>query len=461
MNPRLLLILFVTAFLAVFTIVGTIPLPLSAAIFVIISASLCDVRAHRTVLSACPNAFNRLYVATEFLGDEIHNIPSPATPFYNLIERGIFEKHTGTEHTTFNVGRMEPTSRSAGWSDITGAGGAGAAITGAACADDFLEIGVGFNTRTFHPRKLQLKGPSICRDQLTFAHRPMDFIKGHYVPGLANYTKRKIDLEFRDQTMKLGVKTSIVANAFNTAGAVVTGLTNPTVNPTSQITWDYLDRIAANLIRAGATNPDGTTIELGPFGPIFDIYMGLEMIAALFANVPAIYANFQYADMGRGNDARTLLAVGQSVAVKNWRFHPVTHPPRADFVGGIIVEREAFEDVAATAGTESVETSLYINADLEAAIQPHIKQWSANVVSPDDAGLDFDGTSWTGEWKFVTGGSRISVGSVCYDPLHKWGAHFAEYVYAPEPTHTNFSNTMWFRRCQNNQRTAGCGSSGA
>lgn len=407
---------------------------------------------------ACPSAFARLHVATEHLGDEIHRIPSPSTPYYNMVKRGTFKKHTGVEHTTFTMGRVEPTSRSAGWSDVTSAGGPGATITGAACADSFTEIDVGFNERTFSPRKLQLKGPSICRDQLTFSHMPMQFIQEHYVPSLANYTKHAVDLEFRDQIMKLGNKLSIVAGAFSSAAALKTGLTNPTVEPTSQLTWDWLDGIAARLIRAGATNVDGKTIEWGPFGPVFDIYIGLEALARLFTNVPAILANFQYAEMGKGNDAKTLLAMGQSVTVKNWRFHPVTHPPRANFTGGIITEVEAFENTAATVGFEATETSAYINADLEAAIQFHPMQWKANMVSPDSAGLDFDPTSWNGEWKFVTGGNRIVVGNICYDPLHKWGAHFAEFMYAPEPIHTNYSWTAWFRRCVNTQSVTACGS---
>lgn len=449
MKFKLYATLAVWAFLAVSVLTGGLPIGAALILFVIASAALTPYRAG--IYAACPDYFSALRVATEHLGDEIHQSPSPATPFYNFITRGVFEKHTGVTHTTFVAGRVEPTSKSAGWSAVSLANNI---VTGAGCSDSFTEIGVGFDEATFAPRKLQLQGPPICRDQLTYAHRPMDFIQNHYVPSLTNYVKRKIDLEFRDQSMQLGNKISIVGGAFN---QIFTGTTNPTVAPYSQLTWDFLDQIAIRKIRDGAsTNTNGGVIELGPDGPVFPIFIGLEMLQQLATNVSAIRDDFRNADMGKGSMANTLRAIGASRQIKNWRFAAVTHPPRADFVGGILVEREAFEDVAATRGTKSTETAAYRNAEFEAAIMPDVRQYSANVVSPDNAGLDFDSGSWNGEWKFVTGGERIAANNVCYDPLHKWGRHYSEYAYAAEPIHTNYGWTAWFSRCANSQARTSC-----
>lgn len=400
----------------------------------------------------CPDTFAAIRFATEFLGQEIHARPSIATPYYNSQARGTFEKNTGVTHTTFTYGRMEPTSKSAGWSDVSLANNV---VTGGNCSDSFTQIGTGFDEATFAPRKLQLQGTPLCKDNFTYAHNPEGFIQQNYVPGLSKYVKRKIDLEFRDQTIKLGNKMSIVQNAFD---YVFTSTTLPTNAPNSQLTWDWLDALAAEKIRNGDADEDHGVIEAGPEGPVFDIYIGLEMLTKLFTNVDASRIDYRNADMGKGDDARTLLAVGQSARVKNWRFHPVTHPPRYDFVGGILVEREAFEDVAATRGTKSQLTAAYKNAEFEAAINTHPMGWKADVVSPDNAGLDFDPSSWNGEWQFVTGANQMVLngGTACYDPLHKWGAHFAEYVYAPEPIHPDYLWTAFYSRCKNGQARTNC-----
>jgi len=402
---------------------------------------------------ACPDYFTGLRINTEHLGNEIHMIPSPATPYYNFVQRGVFPKNSGVNMTTFIAGRVEPTSKSAGWSDVTLANNI---ITGGACADTYTDVPVGFKEKNFAPRKLSLKGPSICKDTLTYSHNPMAFIQGHYVPSLSNYVKRKIDLEFRDQTIKFSNKMSIASGAFSN---VFTGTTNPTIKPTSQLNWDWLDGVAARLISSGATNGDEQVIEYGPDGPVFPIFIGLEMLNRLATNMPAIRGDFQYAFEGKGAMAETLRAIGASRQIKNFRFAPVTHPPRFSWNNSILVEVEAFDNNGdVTYGTGSAETSAYINAEYEAAIIPHTMQWKADIVTPDNAGLDFDVTSWNGDWNFITGANNMVLngGAACFDPLHKWGAHFAEYVYAPEPIHTQFGWVLFFKRCQNDQAVTVC-----
>lgn len=408
---------------------------------------------------ACPSAFLSIEQATESLGTELHQTSSPATPFYNSVPRGMFKKNSGVTQTTFTIGRSEVLGKALGWNAISASGNI---TTGAACADTFLDVAMGFDTATFAPKALHLKGPDLCADQFTFQHQPAKFM-GRYVALLANYVKRKVDVEFRDQYVRFGNKLSILNGAFSNAGAFIQSgtATNPTVEPTSQLTWAFLDAVAARMIRDGATSGDsGGTIEIGPFGPIFEIHIGLEALQALMANVPAIYTGFNYAYMGKGKDSPTQLAVGQSITIKNWKFIPTTHPPRANFTGGIVTEVEAFVSTAASGGgTKSIENSVYTNADLEYAIIPHLDTFTANIVSPDDAGLDFDPRSWTGNWKFVTGSSRTMLpAAACFDPLMKWGAHFSEYMYAPEPVRPEFAWTLMFRRCSTTQAVASCAS---
>ena len=411
---------------------------------------------------ACPNPFAAIQIATEHLGSEIYGIPTPATPYFNFVERGVFPRNMGVTMSTFIAGRVEPDSKSAGWSAVTldsaGSGSTGPSITGGICADSFTSVPVGFDTLQYSPRKLQLQGPSICRDTLSFAHQPMKFIQQHYIPSLAHYVKRKIDLEFRDQIIKFSNKMSLAAGGFSN---VVTASTNPTVKPTSQLNWTWLDGVAVRLIGDGAANSDGEEIEMGPDGPVFPAFIGLEALNRLFQNGSATSPNafrqdFQYADSGKGAMAQTLKSIGASRQIKNFRFAPVVNPPRFTWNNSTLVEVEQFEFVSATHGQKSTETSAYQNAEYEAIVIPHRRQFKADILTPDYAGLDYEPSMWTGDWKFITGGERIVSNNVCFDPMHKWGAHFAEFIYAPEPIHTNYGWVLFYKRCQNDQSLTVC-----
>ena len=414
---------------------------------------------------SCPNPFAAIQIATEYLGSEIYGIPTPATPYFNFVERGVFPKNAGVTMSTFIAGRVEPDSKSAGWSAVTlagaGSGSTGPSITGGICADSFTAVPVGFDTLQYSPRKLQLQGPSICRDTLTYAHQPTKFIQQHYIPSLAHYVKRKVDLEFRDQIIKFSNKMSLAAGGFSN---VVTATTLPITKPTSQLNWSWLDGVAVRLIGDGAANSDGEVIEMGPDGPVFPAFISIEALNRLFQNGPAsdpsLYRqDFRIADTGKGAMSETMRAIGASRQIKNFRFAPVTNAPRFTWNNSTLVEVEQFEFVNATHGQKSTETSAYQNAEYEAIVIPHRRQFKADILTPDSAGLDFDPTMWTGDWKFVTGGERIGLDNAagsCFDPLHKWGAHFAEFVYAPEPIHTNYGWVLFYKRCQNDQAVTVC-----
>lgn len=401
-------------------------------------------------MPGCPVTFDGLRVATEHLGDEIHHTPSPKTFFYNFVERGEFPKNKGVNMTTFSAGRVEPTDEAAGWSDVSLSANI---VTGGACDSTYLGVDVGFDEATYKPRKLNLAGPTICREKLTYSHNPMAFIQGEYVPSLARYVKRKIDLELRNQAIMLGNKLVIRPGGFD---SLFTGTTLPTIAPSSQLTLDWLDDVAMYMTRDGAANAEQEYVELGPDGPIFPIIMGPEMTRRLATNVPATRSDYQYADMGKGPQAELMKAMGATRVLRNFRIIPEMFPPRYDLVNGILTLRPTWENVSATHGVKSQLTSAYKNAAFEAAIIPHKQQFHANVVSPDNAGLEFDAMNYNGDWKFVTGGINIASDANCFDPMHDYGRHFARYVYAPEPIHTNYGWTIFFQRCRGDQATVGC-----
>ena len=153
---------------------------------------------------------------------------------------------------------------------------------------------------------------------------------------------------------------------------------------------------------------------MGPDGPVFPAFIGLEALNRLFQNGSASSPNafrqdFQYADSGKGAMAQTLKSIGASRQIKNFRFAPVVNPPRFTWNNSTLVEVEQFEFVSATHGQKSTETSAYQNAEYEAIVIPHRRQFKADILTPDYAGLDYEPSMWTGDWKFVTGGERIAL----------------------------------------------------
>jgi hypothetical protein len=394
--------------------------------------------------------FDALRIATESLGEQIHVIPSPTTFFYNFVTRGQFKKNSGVNQTTFKAGRVEPTSSTDGWADVTLSNNV---PTGGNCDTTFLDVDVGFDEATFAPRKVGLAGPIICRDRLTYAHNPMDFIK-LYVRQLSNYVKRKVDLEFRNQTIKLGNKLVIRPGGLD---SLFTGTTLPTIAPNSSLTFSWLADVAAYMIRDGAANAEQDVIEMGPDGPIFPLVLGLEQIPKLVqaTSGQGTRTDFQYANMGKGPDSDLLAKMGATRVIGNFRVIPEAFPPRYDLVNGVLVERQAFESTAATHGNKSTVTSAYKNAQYEAAIIPHKLQFKADIVSPENAGLEFDAANYTGEWKFVTGGRELSSDGSTFDPLHDYARHYAKFIYAPEPIHTNYGWALFYKRdIYGNQNTA-------
>lgn len=401
-------------------------------------------------MAGCPVTFDGLRIATEHLGDEIHHIASPDTFYYNFIDRGMFPKNSGVNMTTFLAGRVEPVLESGGWSDVSLSNNI---VTGGACDSTYYGVDVGFDELTYAPRKLNLAGPTICREKLTYSHNPLAFIQGEYVPSLARYTKRKIDLELRSQVIKLGNKLVVRPGGFD---SLFTGTTLPTIAPSSQLTLDWLDDVAAYMIRDGAANADEEIIQMGPDGPIFPIKMGVEMARRLATNVDATRNDYRYAFEGQGVNGELMKAIGAGRVLRNFRIIPDLFPPRYDLVNGILTLRETWENVSATHGVKSQLTAAYKNAAFEAAVIPHKKQFKANIVTPENAGLEFNTANYNGDWRFVTGGVNIASDANCFDPMHDYGRHFARFVYAPEPIHTNYGWTIFYKRCPGDQSTVGC-----
>jgi len=392
-------------------------------------------------------AFDAIRIATESLPNTIHRKASWRSPWLNLVQRGTFAKNKGANQTTFVIGNTEPTANAEGWTSLSQSNN----IITTMCSSSYTDVDVGYNEVTYAPRRLGLAGPIICKETLGFAHNPVQFL-GQYINELTKRAKRTWELEYRNIFITLANKAVCRPGELN----YNTGQTAfPQLAATSQLTWDYLDEAAQNLIQDGATDADQENIELGPDGPVFPIICGLQAKQRLFTNVQAKRDDVRFAQMGEGDKSLLFRRLGATDTHKNFRFIPDVLPPRYNFINGAgYVEVNTWEMVAGSQGTVAQITSAYKNALYEGAVIFHPQVFTSEIVSPDDGGLDWNPTNYMGEWVWKTGG-EIST-TYQFDPLRKYGRHFAEFMHAANPVFPNYGYTIIYKRCPNDVGTASC-----
>ncbi len=149
--------------------------------------------------------------------------------------------------------------------------------------------------------------------------------------------------------------------------------------------------------------------------------------------------------------------LGATRVLKNSRIVPDLLPPRYSFTPGVGFSRVAtWEMVAATQGTVAQLTSAYKNALYELAIALHPQVMIAEMVSPDDAGLDWSPNNYMGDWVWEIG-NQIST-TYCFDPKKNYGRHFADFMYAPKSIYPEYGASIMFKRCPGDQSFTGCSS---
>lgn len=396
---------------------------------------------------ACLTPFDALRIATESLPNTIWRKASWRSPWLNLIERGVFPKNKGTNQTTFVIGNTEPTANAEGWVDLTQSNN----IISTMCSSSYTDVDVGYNEVTYAPRRFGLAGPVICKETLGFAHNPEQFL-GQYMNEMVKRSKRSWELEYRNLYISLANKAVCDVGQLNYN---VGQTAFPIVAASSQLTWDYLDEAAMNMIQDGATDADQENIELGPDGPLFPIICGLQAKQRLFTNVEAKRNDVRFAEMGEGDKNLLFRRLGATDTHKNFRFIPDVLPPRYNFIDGAgYVEVNTWEMVPSSEGSVAQITAAYKNALYEGAIIFHPKVFVDEVISPSDAGLAWNPTNYMGEWVWRTG-LEISD-TYCFDPLRKYGRHFAEFMHAANPIYPNYGYTIIYKRCNSDIASSGC-----
>jgi len=411
---------------------------------------------------ACSDVFDAFAIATENLSDEVYRNASYRSVWLNAIPRGTFETGAGTVKTTFAIENSEPAADAETWSQITNSdvvGGSGSAA--GSCASTFNDVEVGYTSRTYNPEEFALQGPILCKDDLIYDHNVDTFLRA-YIEEMTKRAQRSWEKRYEELYMKFASKLSvgngativdtenaITDIAFNSDGGV----------STSTLTQQLLDQIAVELIDRGATNPDSNGfITYGEDGPVFPLLIGLEASQQIALNNADLRQDFRNAESGQGATAELMSRMGATRMIKNFRHVPNLRPPRFTFNAST----HKYERVAtylmssATKGKKAVLNSSYVTAPYEAAIVLNPNVYTSEIVPPVNAagGVSWNPTSYMGEWKWVTGGSKIqSPANDCVDPLDKLGRHFAEFKHAPRPEFPNYGMTLIFKRA--------CGTSGS
>ena len=404
---------------------------------------------------SCPNVFNAFAVATESLAQDVYKRASYRSMWLNMIERGEYPQGTGLTQTSFTTTSIEPTAAEE-WSAITLATG-NPGDNGGACDVTYNDVPVGYNAVTWSPERFALKGPLLCKDDLTFDHRVEAFLRV-YLEKLSIRAQRSWETRYQNMFAKFAIKAvadssftqvETIPSGVNELPWVQTGSSGQSLNQsTSELTQEMLDVTAATLIRNGATNPDSSGfISYSSDGPVFPLYIGLEASQRIAQNNPAFRDDLRYADMGSGTGAELLKRIGANRVIKNFRHVPNLFPPRFTYGGGKYTLVQPFTSSSGTKGTVFSVNPSWVSAPYEAAfvVTPYV--FKSHIVRPVNrvGDLSWMPTNYMGEWQWVTGAYKLNVD--CADPLEKKGQHYAEFIHAAEPIFTNQGMTIIFRRC--------------
>lgn len=356
----------------------------------------------------------------------------------NLIPKAMFEKNKGITKSAITIKASEPTEDPDSWTDITLVDG-----NPSQCDTDYEDVDVGFYERTWTPKKKRFRGPVICKENFTYQHNPGAFING-YIEEMSNRLSREFEFAFRSDLMNLG-------NVY-VDGTKVEGPNALATAPRAyqDISQSNLDDIATELINLGVNVDEGGYTTLGDNGIILPLYVDMNSSRKVLTTTSTTLENTRYAFPNE-----LWKAIGANRVIGNFRHVPTNIAPRFNYTGDQYVRVTPFKTVTAM-GTNGVQlTDEYKNAAFEAAIVAIPGVFTAEIVAPDGAGLNWEPSSYNGEWRFILGGERVCTPAV-YDPEHEKGRHFAKIVYAVRPEKPFLGATYIYKRCATTRNQIFC-----
>lgn len=383
---------------------------------------------------ACADPFPAFRVATEYLGNDIYTRASFSGLFLNLIPRGIFAPNTGITHSKFTIANQEPTDPDRAGTPIT----LTSTSTGAgACAYDFTSVSWGETEVTYSPVKLQWRGPLVCKDNAYFQFKPDEFLN-KYVESITKYVQQDLENHLLYYYMRR-VPIYVCRTAFDTVVAANSTLTAPVA--TSELTQQMLDSLAVQLIQNRATNPDSQGwVTMGPDGPLFSLAIHPQASQLIVQNNSEFRDDLRWAQSGAGLMSELMKRLGASRVIKNFRHIPWLTPPRFTHDGTKYVRVPTFASTTVTLGSGTNFNPAWVSpagAPYEAAVVLSPNVMTSELINPKSSvgPVSFPSTNYMGDWQWVTGPQAVASNSTadCYDPLNKYGRHFAEFMHALAP----------------------------
>lgn len=400
---------------------------------------------------ACPAPFDALRMATEYLGPTLYKKASPRSIWLNLIPREDYPQGIGLVQSVFNVGRSLPTTDEPAFTVIETSDGE--TFTGT-CGTTYNDVSVGFNESTFGPEQFAWKGPIICQDDLIYNFQAAAFW-GAYIPAMSKNTETTI--ANRLAAIYAHYASRAVANEdFHTvAGDTGAPAAAPVLDldeSLCELSQQMLDATAVELIQDGATDPNSDGwIQMGEDGPIFPLYIGMEMSQRLQLDNAEIRADYRNAYMGAGEANPLLKRMGATRVIRNFRHVINLFPPRYSYNGTNYIRVPTWVMSAGTKGEVATLNPNYTNpatAPYEGAYVLTPWVYHDQIIKPVNsaAGMNWSPKNYMGEWTFRTGGSKI-IDPPCYDPEEKLGRHFASFKHAAKPIFPSYGRILIYKRC--------------
>jgi len=391
------------------------------------------------------NSFDAMKVATESLAQTVHRQATAQSLWLSAVPRGAYNKNSGLTQTTFTVENSQPTDDTETWSAI--ALSTGSSDNYGACANSYTDVNVGFTETTYSPEKFQLRGPIICSTDLMFDHNPQAFLSA-YVQEMVKRSKKswenKLVTEYMKQCEKVVVSGDGASAAITVDSTRGTALESVALSTTSDdLEQGHLDALAIRLIENGATEGDSNGfINLEDSGPVFPLIIGMEASNKLASNNSDLRADLRY-----GEPNQLLKAMGASRVIGNFRHVPTVNPLRFTHDGTNFVRVNQYTEASATKGKKYTINPDWRTATHEAAIVLNPNVLTAELVSPQGYGLDFDPANYGGEWDWVVGGDRINAfAATGNDPQNTLARHYATYMSAFRPVRPQDGAVIIFDR---------------
>ncbi len=401
---------------------------------------------------AC-DVFSAFATATQSLGQRILRYPNMDRPFFwkNIIPSGTYLKNTGVQQTTFTMAPSYPIDDPEEWTEIELSDSNGQPTPG--CDTNYVDVPLDMYERLYNPQQVRVRGPIICREQLTFQHNIGKFLEG-YVRELARNTAQRLEFRFRSLFMQF-------VPWYSYSNGSLTKISGPNAQastpiPTSGLTQDILDEVAVELINTGVGTDESGWIMEGDEGKIFPLNIDMQASAKIVNNTTARREDARFASEGMDGKGNLSLwkAIGATRVIANERHVTTNIAPRFHNIGGVLTNVTPFKTATEITPNGEVLTGAYKAARYEAAIFVSPTVFTAEWVTPYNWQFP-DPSNYMGDWEFLTGAERICDPAE-YDPQHNKGRHFGKLEFAPRPDFPFQGAVCVYKRCPTDLGTSTC-----